>query len=146
MKIQTKGCYARLRMMLDLALSSDEGYIASRATPAARISPKIPGANCSLMRGPDILATTGYRGKASPARPPRGLHRRRSAPDGGLPGAGGLPGGGRRRLPGRLAVKPRLVWQGLYTRHHRLSRDSLDSPLPRQDIIDHTRENARWIL
>ena len=72
MKISTKGRYA-LRMMLDLAYHQDEGYIALKDIARRQnISKKYLEQIVSLMRGPDILATSrGYRGGYRLARPPR---------------------------------------------------------------------------
>lgn len=139
MKISTKGRYA-LRMMLDLAYHQDEGYIALKDIARRQnISKKYLEQIVSLMRGPDILATSrGYRGGYRLARPPRDytVGEILRLTEGSLAPVACLEEGAD-ECPRAVGCETLPVWQGLYTR----IIDYLDS-LTLQDIIDHTRENA----
>ncbi|WP_455129745.1 RrF2 family transcriptional regulator [Pseudoramibacter alactolyticus] len=139
MKISTKGRYA-LRMMLDLAYHQDEGYIALKDIARRQnISKKYLEQIVSLMRGPDILATSrGYRGGYRLSRPPRDytVGEILRLTEGSLAPVACLEEGAD-ECPRAAGCETLPVWQGLYTR----ITDYLDS-LTLQDIIDHTRENA----
>ncbi|WP_329886096.1 Rrf2 family transcriptional regulator [Pseudoramibacter faecis] len=139
MKISTKGRYA-LRMMLDLAYHQDEGYIALKDIARRQdISKKYLEQIVSLMRGPDILATSrGYRGGYRLARPPRDytVGEILRLTEGSLAPVACLEEGAD-ECPRAASCETLPVWQGLYTR----ITDYLDS-LTLQDIIDHTWENA----
>ena len=139
MKISTKGRYA-LWMMLDLAYHQDEGYIALKDIARRQnISKKYLEQIVSLMRGPDILATSrGYRGGYRLARPPRDytVGEILRLTEGSLAPVACLEEGAD-ECPRAVGCETLPVWQGLYTR----IIDYLDS-LTLQDIIDHTRENA----
>lgn len=139
MKISTKGRYA-LRMMLDLAYHQDEGYIALKDIARRQdISKKYLEQIVSLMRGPDILATSrGYRGGYRLARPPRDytVGEILRLTEGSLAPVACLEEGAD-ECPRAASCETLPVWQGLYTR----ITDYLNS-LTLQDIIDHTWENA----